>query len=291
MTRGLAATDREHLPSGQRLARSPAPGHVSPRRRPQSGPRDTWRHPALPRPAHLTAHGRPRPAPWRPPPRQPPLRARRRRRPEVAPSCWLRAGGRRRPLQGLTKPDGALRRYLYAEHVVMETHQLKPAAIGSGREARAREGPRAPRRPTPDRVCLGAGGAGRARQWGGAPRVPAHPRPRGVWGETSARAPRPARPRAGHALRQARARAPSHESGLPACRRALWAAGGSRPEHAQAHLVDCSPSTVSPPTPHGRIQAWKTSKILSRFCLLRVVFPSGTGGLADGWAVSWMQPM
>lgn len=131
----------------------------------------------------------------------------------------------------------------------METHQLKPAAIGSGREARAGEGPEVPRRPTPDRVCLGAGGAGRARQWGGAPRVPAHPRPGGDGvGDLRPRAPPcPAscrtRPAAGPRTRtEPRVRPASAPQGP-------LSSGREPAEHAQAHLVDCSPSSLTPDSP------------------------------------------
>ncbi|XP_036026419.1 translation initiation factor IF-2-like [Onychomys torridus] len=263
-------------------------------------------HP-LPRPAHLTAHRPRRPAPWRRrrrrrrrPPRsaRPPAAAARSAASSSPPQTPARggggrAGGRRRPLQGLTKPDGAPRRYLYAEHVVMETHQLKPAAIGSGRGGGAGGGggggegpglhggqPSPPNTHIPSRTppshfsnpgsARGAGGAGRARQRGRSAaraRPPAPPSsPRGGSDGAGGGVPpparaRPARPRAGHALRQARARAPSRGSRLPARRRALWAAGGSR--RAPAHsLSGACPVSPAPPPP---------------------------GGLADGWAASGLQ--
>lgn len=154
----------------------------------------------------------------------------------------LAEGGRRRRLQGLTKPDGATRRYLYAKHVVMETHQLKPALIGSGREARGRGGDSLAANPGP-----GAGGGRRgpgASVGRGAARAhpPAHP------------PALPARPRAGYSLRQARARAPHHQSWLPARRRARWAAGGSRPGHAHLDSVVSALLRTHPlpfPAPNG----------------------------------------
>lgn len=128
------------------------PGPRVPCRRPQSrASRHVAAHPSR-APTHLTAHGRRWPAPWRRRQCRTPKSA---RPPAAAPSAasssppqtparggaeLLAEGGRRRRLQGLTKPDGAPRRYLYAPHVVMETHQLKPASIGSGREVRGRDG-------------------------------------------------------------------------------------------------------------------------------------------------------
>lgn len=82
----------------------------------------------------------------------------------------------------------------------METHQLKPAPIGSGREARGRGGDSLAANPVPD---AGGGRRGPGASVGrGAARAqpPAHP------------PALPARPRAGHSLRQARARAPHHQS-------------------------------------------------------------------------------
>lgn len=221
------------------------PGPRVPRRQPRSGPDDTWPHipPAPPLTSqhsgaaartHGDAAAEPRGVPGCPPAAAPSAAS---SSPPQTPTRGgaelLAEGGRRRRLQGLTKPDGATRRYLYAKHVVMETHQLKPAAIGSGREARGRGGDSVAANPGP-----GAGGGKR----GPGPSV----------GRSAARAhppahppALPARPRAGYALRQARARAPQHQSRLPACRRALWAAGGSRPVHAHMYLVVClSPSSA-----------------------------------------------
>lgn len=164
----------------------------------------------------------------------------------------------------------------------METHQLKPAAIGSGREARGRGG---------DSLA-----ANRGPDTGGRRRGPGASMGRGAARAHPPADPPalPARPRARYALRQARARAPPHQSWLPACRRALWAAGGSRPVHAHLYPVVSHPSplsayahTLSPPrllTAEPR--PGRLAKVFLGFAFSAWYSLSGAGGIAGasrGW--------
>ncbi|VTJ70633.1 Hypothetical predicted protein [Marmota monax] len=143
------------------------------------------------------ALGRPRRA------RQPP-RSRPPETPARGGAELLAEGGRPRRLQGLTKPT-ARRAVTYTARVVMETHQLKPAAIGSGREASGEGRGLGDRQPGPGRRGRGARRAKRQRlRVPPAPRVLALPRPQPR--APPARAPPGLAPRL--ALRQTRARAP-----------------------------------------------------------------------------------
>lgn len=204
------------------------------------------------RPSHLRAHRRRGPAPWRcrrrarrtaGRPRQPPAR-------RLAPSRGgpparggagaLAEGRRRRRLRGLTKPTGRRSAIYSAARVVMETHQLKPAAIGSvraspeegggarwlrptrgrteGRGARAvvRQQLRAPPGPPPaSRPSRPCGALAHAHYAAGRlqrPRTP--PGPEGGTRTRTRTTPRgaPGGPTPSPALRRDRARAPRRRS-------------------------------------------------------------------------------
>ncbi|XP_057353436.1 serine/arginine repetitive matrix protein 3-like [Manis pentadactyla] len=151
---------------------------------------------------YLRAHGRRGPAPWRRRhrarrtagrPRQPPAR-------RLAPSRGgpparggagaLAEGRRRRRLRGLTKPLGRRAATYNAARVVMETHQLKPAAIGSVR-ASSEGGGGARRRPTRGRRGGGRGQLNVSAFEHRPARPPARPRPALRQPCARARRPRP----------------------------------------------------------------------------------------------------
>ncbi|XP_032209213.1 proline-rich protein 2-like [Mustela erminea] len=144
--------------SGRRVSPGPPARRAGTRGRPPS------RLPtARTRPLSPQSAGAPRASPMETPPpsaqdRRPPRRPRQPAARRLAASRGgpparggagaLAEGRRRRRLKGLTKPTRRRSATYSTARVVMETHQLKPAAIGSVRASSEEGGGARPRRPT-----------------------------------------------------------------------------------------------------------------------------------------------
>lgn len=225
--------------------------------------------------------------------RRPPRRPRQPAARRLAPSRGrpparggagaLAEGRRRRRLRGLTKPTRRRSATYSTARVVMETHQLKPAAIGSVRASSEEGGGARRRRPTRGRREDGGRGPFNVS---GSKHHPARPRPRAPPGPaaglrtrttpqdaSSGLAPLPA-------LRQTRARARRLRA-PPAASRPSRPCGGPAHAHEASGPGPCGTRRSAGPQPWGRSGRRRIGKPAADRCRIsasalgRTVVPLG----------------